>query len=213
MITVISSPRNQIVLQGVRWETYKALVQDMEGQPGKRLTYDSGRLEIMTPLPIHETYKKLIDRFIEVTTEEMNLEIRSLGSCTWSREDLAQGLEPDECYYVEHELAVRGKTEIDLNNDPPPDLAIEIDITSSSLNRLQIYAALGVSEVWRYDGKTLIFYRLVEEEYQSQERSEVLPLLSRGDILRFLEQHQNMGETSLIRSFREWVREQLAQNK
>lgn len=98
MIATLSTQKNSVILNNIRWETYQYLVQDSEEQPNKRLTYDRGILEIMTPLPEHEVYKKLIDRFVLVMVEEMNKEMRSLGSCTWSRQDLKQGLEPDECY-------------------------------------------------------------------------------------------------------------------
>jgi Uma2 family endonuclease len=201
---------NKIVLQGIQWPTYQALRKDLECQPNQRLTYDQGLLEIMTPLSEHESYKKLLDRIVEVTTEEMNIEIRSLGSCTWNREDLKQGLEPDECYYITSELAVRSKKNINLNEDPPPDLAIEIDITSSSINRLKIYAALGIKEIWRYDGADLFIYSLQNNEYQMVNKSLVLPILNRDDILYFLQQQLTIGETSLIRGFRQWIRKKLS---
>lgn len=209
MTATAIAPSSQVVLHGVAWSTYQALIHDLEAESGKRLTYHHGVLEIMVPLPPHESYKKLMGRFVEVATEETETEIRSLGSSTWSREDLAQGLEADECYYIQNEPAVRGRLEIDLSTDPPPDLAIEIDITSTSINRLQIYAALGVPEVWRYDGKTLTIYRLQGGVYKPQEGSSVLPILQRSDILCFLEMSQSMGETSLIKAFRQWVRERI----
>lgn len=209
MTAVLTAPHSQVVLRGVSWATYEALIHDLESEPGKRLTYDQGILEIMVPLPPHEGYKKLMGRLVEVATEEAGVEIRSLGSTTWRRENLHKGLEADECYYIQNEQAVRGKSNIDLMTDPPPDLAIEVDNTSSSMNRLDIYAALGVPEVWRYDGETLTIYRLVEGNYNPQEISDVLPLLKRSDILRFLQVSQTMGETSWIREFRQWVRRQI----
>lgn len=209
MTAVLTSPRNQVVLQGVSWATYQSLIRDLESAPGKRLTYDQGMLEIMVPLPPHESYKKLMGRMVEVTTEETETEIRSLGSTTWSREDLRQGLEPDQCYYIQNEQAVRGKAEIDLTVDPPPDLAIEVDNTSSSLNRMAIYAALGVPEVWRFDGTTLTLYGLVDGNYRPQDTSTVLPLLGHDDLLRFLQTSQTMGETSWVKSFRQWVQARL----
>jgi Uma2 family endonuclease len=198
-----------MILRGVSWSTYQGLIRDLESEPGKRLTYDRGTLEIMVPLPPHEDYKKRIGRMVETTTEELEIEVRSLGSTTWSREDLQKGLEPDQCYYIQNEQAVRGKDDIDLTQDPPPDLAIEVDNTSSSIDPMAIYAALGVPEVWRFDGESLTIYRLVGGEYASQEQSEVLPLLQRGDILRFLHSSQTMGETSWVREFRKWVRERV----
>lgn len=208
MTAVLVPPQRQVILQGVSWATYQSLSRDLEATPGKRLTYDQGALEIMVPLPPHESYKKLMGRMVEVTTEETETEIRSLGSTTWSREDLSKGLEPDQCYYIQHEQAVRGKDEIDLTVDPPPDLAIEVDNTSSSLDRMAIYAALGVPEVWRFDGISLTIYALINGGYQSQDTSTVLPLLQQEDMQRFLQTSQTMGETSWVKAFRQWIREQ-----
>ena len=206
-MTAVTVPSHCMVLHDVSWSTYQSLIQDLGDDPGKRLTYDQGNLEIMVPLPPHEDYKKRIGRLVETTTEELAIEIRSLGSTTWNRKDLRQGLEPDQCYYIQNEERVRGKADLDLTVDPPPDLAIEVDNTYSSLNRLAIYAALGVPEVWRFDGKTLTLYRLEEGQYVIQETSTALPLLSQADILRFLQASQTMGETSWVRAFRQWVRE------
>jgi Uma2 family endonuclease len=172
--TLIQSP-DRVILPHISWQTYQSLIKDFEQEPALRLTYDRGTLEIRMPLDPHETYKKLLGRLIEAATEELNMEVRSLGSRTWNREDLARGLEPDQCYYIQNEALVRKVEQIDLNQFPPPDLAIEIDITSSSINRLSIYAALGVPEVWRYDGQTLTLLSLQNGEYISQERS-LVPL-------------------------------------
>jgi Uma2 family endonuclease len=170
-----------------------------------RLTYDRGTLEIRMPLAPHETYKKILGRLIEAATEELNLEIRSLGSLTCSREDLAKGLEPDQCYYIQNEAMVRGVEQIDLAKFPPPDLAVEIDITSSSLDRFSIYAALKVSEIWRYDGQLLVIYGLVGSEYIIQDGSIALPLLKTADILRFMSLSTSIGENNLVKQFRQWL--------
>lgn len=197
-----------LLLQGIRWQTYQQLVNDLESEPGKRLTYDQDHLEIMTPLPIHEQYKSRLGRLVEVFTEEYDIEILSLGSTTWSRPDLLKGLEADECYYLQNEPAVRGKTHWDLTLDPPPDLAIEVDITSHSLNRLAIYAALGVPEVWQYNGKNLTIYYLLDEQYHPQTQSQVLPPLTQADILHFITLSRTLGETTWIKTFRQWIRQQ-----
>ncbi|MEH2295619.1 Uma2 family endonuclease [Nostoc sp.] len=212
MTTAIASPPNITILPAIQWDTYQNLVRDLESQPGMRLTYDDGILEIMMPLPPHERYKRLLGRFVEVTTEELGIEICSLGSTTWTREDLRKGLEPDECYYIQNELAVRGKDVIDLTIDPPPDLAIEVDSTSSSMNRMGIYAALGVPEVWRFDREILTICSLVNNDYQLREISLVLPMFDHIVLRSFLELSLTMGETSLIRHVRQWVREQLAKS-
>lgn len=195
----------RIVLQGVSWPTYQNLVQEMSQEQRSRLTYDQGQLEIMVPLPEHESYKRLLGRVIETITEELGLEIRSFGSCTWSRADLQRGIEADESYYIQQEKAVRGRTRLDLNTDPPPDLVLEIDITSSSLNRMQIYAILGVAEVWRFNGSQLQFYVWQQGDYTEVEVSQVLPLLKRDDVLAILQQAQSGGETTWIKSVRQWV--------
>ncbi|MGB5594038.1 MAG: Uma2 family endonuclease, partial [Crocosphaera sp.] len=141
MNKTLVKPETKTVLTGVRWETYQALVLDLAENSSKKLAYDQGILEIMTPLPEHEVNKRFLGRIVETTTEVLGLEISSFGSTTWSLEAVKRGIEPDECYYITNEILIRGKLEFDLNIDPPPDLAIEIDITSSSLDRLGIYAA------------------------------------------------------------------------
>ena len=145
--TTLTQAANRFLLKNISWQTYEALLKDLESQRGIRLTYDRGLLEIMTPLAPHERNSRLIGRLVEALTEELNIEICSLGSLTCKREDLARGLEPDECYYIQNKPVIRSLEQIDLNQYPPPDLAIEIDITSSSINRLALYASLGVPEV------------------------------------------------------------------
>jgi Uma2 family endonuclease len=203
--TLIQSP-DRVVLKNISWQTYQSLVIDFEREPGMRLTYDRGTLEIRMPLAPHETHKKILGRLIEAATEEFDLEIRSLGSLTCSREDLTKGLEPDQCYYIQHESMVRGIEQIDLEKLPPPDLAVEIDITSSSLNRFSIYADLKVPEIWRYDGKLLVIYELVGNEYIMRDHSIALPLLETIDILQFLSLSSSIGENNLVKQFRQWLK-------
>jgi Uma2 family endonuclease len=162
--TFTRTPLHGILLNNITWQTYESLRSNLAEQAGIRLTYDRGKLEIMTPLAPHEKYKKLLGSFVEALTEETDRDICSLGSLTCKKEDLARGLEPDRCYYIQNEQVVWDKDQIDLNQDPPPDLVIEIDITSSSIDRLELYASLGVPEVLRYDGTRLIVYQLQENE-------------------------------------------------
>ena len=173
-----------------------------------RLTYDQGNLEIRMPLDPHETYKKLLGRFVEAATEELGLEIRSLGSRSCNREDLAKGLESDQCYYIQNEALVRGIEQIDLSQFPPPDLAIEIDITSSSLDRFSIYADSRIPELWRYNGQLLTIHVLQGNQYDLSDRSIALPLLQAKAIMKILELHSTIGENSLVKQLRQWVRSQ-----
>jgi Uma2 family endonuclease len=204
--TLIQHP-DRVVLPYISWQTYQSLIHDFEQEPAIRLTYDQGVLEIRMPLDPHESYKKLLGRLIETATEELDIEIRSLGSHTCDRKDLAKGIEPDQCYYIQNEALVRGADQIDLNQFPPPDLALEIDITSSSINRMSIYAVLAIPEVWRYNGQDLSILRLQNGEYVSHDRSTAIPLLTAEAVLKFLALRNTIGETSLVKQFRQWVKE------
>lgn len=203
--TLIQSP-DRVILQHISWQTYQSLIRDLEQEPALRLTYDRGTLEIRMPLAPYESAKKLLGRLIEAATEELGLEIRSLGSRTCDRPDLAKGLEPDQCYYIQNEAQVRGVTQIDLTQFPPPDLAVEVDITSSSLDRLSIYADLKVPEVWRYDGQSLTIHTLQDGVYEVSDRSIALSPLTAENIEQFLELQSTTGENHLIKQFRQWLR-------
>ena len=203
---VKSTPAEQrIVLHNVSWETFEALLKDTGEDRGSRFAYDCGVLEIMTPLFEHENPKIQFDRLIFALAVDLKIKIRSAGSTTLKRKPITKGIEPDTCYYIQNEPLIRGKQELDLTTDPAPDLAIEIDITSSSVNKLKIYAALGVAELWRYDGEVLKFYQLVASEYIEIKSSIAFPLISVSDMNRFIQQSKTMDEIDLVQSFRAWV--------
>ena len=201
----LKTPANLVVLPNLRWETYQAIVKDFEQQPNTRLTYDCGQLEIRMPSDLHEFYKKLLGRIVETLTEALALEILSLGSMTCDRQDLAKGLEPDQCYYIQNEANVWDKENINLQTDPPPDLAIEIDITSSSLNRFSIYASLNVPEIWHYNGKIVTIYGLENNQYQPLDNSLAFPMLKVTELQHFLDLRRSIKENALIRQVREWA--------
>jgi Uma2 family endonuclease len=205
-----STPAEQrTVLHNVSWETFEALLRDTGENRGSRFAYDCGILEIITPLFEHESPKIQFDRLIFTLVEELDLEIKSAGSTTLKLPLAKRGIEPDNCYYIQNEFRVRGKEKLNLETDPPPDLAIEIDITSSSVNKFNIYSALGIAELWRYDGQDLKFYHLVEGQYIEHEFSLAFPIVSVNDISRFIQQSKSMGEIALLKSFRVWVRENM----
>ncbi|MGJ5632488.1 Uma2 family endonuclease [Nostoc sp. CALU 1950] len=197
------------VLHNISWETFEALLRDTGENRGSRFAYDCGVLEIMTPPFEHENSKSNFGNFIIALAEELGIEVRSAGSTTLKRKISKRGIEPDTCYYIQNELAIRGKQTLDLENDPPPDLAIEIDITSSSVNKLGIYSALGVTELWRYDGQDLKFYQLIEGQYVECKFSIAFPIVSVSEISRFIEQSKTSGEIALLKSFRGWVGEKI----
>ncbi|MEH1900773.1 MAG: Uma2 family endonuclease [Nostoc sp.] len=194
------------VLHNVSWETFEALLRDTSEDRGSRFAYDCGVLEIMTPLFEHENPKIQFDRLIFALAVELKIKIRSAGSTTLKRQPITKGIEPNTCYYIQNEPAIRGKEELDLRIDSAPDLAVEIDITSSSVNKFNIYAALGVGELWRYNGEVLKFYQLVESQYIEIKVSIAFPLIYVNDMNRFIHQSKTMDEIDLVQSFSAWVR-------
>ncbi len=195
-----------IVLEGVSWETYQRLVYDLAEQH-IRLTFDNGNLEIMPPLPLHERWKSRIGRLIDAISEERGIEFDGLGSTTFGREDLAKGIEPDECYYIAHEKDIRDKEVIDLTVDPPPDLAIEIDTTNPSIPRQPIYAALAIPELWRFDGKQLVVLKLNRrKKYVPVSNSESFPFLKMDKFGEFVLRMSRERQIDVLKDFRTWLR-------
>ena len=206
------APPEQIVhLSGISWQTYETLLAEI-GDRQIRLTYNRGNLEIMVPSPEHERFKEVLGRFVETLAEELDVRIEPLGSTTFKRPELG-GVEPDKCFYIQNLSAVKGKKRIDLNQDPPPDLVVEIDITSRSENSLQVYADLGVPEVWIYNGSQLRINILENGKYVECEISLAFPSLPILEIVRFLEQAETMDYLELVKAFRNWVKTQIQQNQ
>ncbi|NJL79405.1 MAG: Uma2 family endonuclease [Richelia sp. RM2_1_2] len=209
MVVTNTLAEQRTVLHNISWETFETLLKETGEDRASQFAYDGSILEIMTPLFEHENPKCNFHNLIIALAEEMNIEIKSAGSTTLKRKIVRKGIEPDNCYYIQNELAVRGRETLDLTSSPAPDLAIEIDITSSSVDKLDIYSALGVNELWRYDGNNLKFYHLLEHEYVECEFSIAFPLLSVKDISKFIEQSKTMGEIALLKLFRNYVKEKM----
>jgi Uma2 family endonuclease len=205
--TTRAASEQRVVLRNINWQTFLTMLTDMGEDRASRMTYDQGTLEIMTPLMPHEYWNCLLKLLIFVLGEELNLEIFPTGSTTLKREDLRRGAEPDSSYYIRNEALVRNKSVIDLNSDPAPDLVVEIDLTSSSLNRFEIYASLGVGELWRYDQGVLYIYQLQQGQYIECNNSPTFAQLPLVEIPRFLEESQKIGVMGMTRIFREWVKE------
>jgi Uma2 family endonuclease len=200
-----------LVLHGIDWPTYSRLLRVFAERPAVRLAYDRGDLEIMCPLHEHESDADLLGRFVVVLTEELNLPLKAGRSTTFRRRRRQRGIEPDNSWWIASEPRVRGLRRIDLRRDPPPDLAIEVDVTSSSLDRMGIYAAIAVPEVWRWDEPVLTFNVLgPNRRYTEATHSLAFPFLSPADLLPFLALRgpQN-DENEIVRRFRVWVRSRL----
>ena len=207
MVSTPLKTERPVKLSGITWEMYQAIKADPDNR-NLRLTYYRGMLEIMAPSPEHEYYKKVIGRFVETMAEEFVVSLYPLGSTTLDRQDLVSGSEPDECFYltVSKIQQVKGKKRIDLETDPAPDLVVEVDITSRSRYREQVYASLNVLEVWQYDGKVLTLLELVGDRYVPIESSLAFPKVKSKDIEQFLRTSMTKDYLTLIGEFREWLK-------
>ncbi len=199
----------RVILPGVSWATYERLLADFQDSHTAHFTYDRGVLEIMVLSAKHENLNRTLSLLVEVIAEELEIDIARFGSTTFKRADLDKGFEPDSCYYIKNEEHVRGKEKIDLSVDPPPDLVIEIDITNPSLDKLPIYARVGVPEVWRYDARNLTIFQLEDEHYQTVENSLAFPVLTTEVTTGFLAVSTELKSTTWLRRVRKWAREQV----
>ena len=205
--TLFTPPLEIIHLSGISWQTYETLRSELR-ERRLRLTYNRGTLEIMAPSPEHELSKEVLGRFIETLAEETNLSIHPLGSTTFQKPELS-GAEPDKCFYIRNIALVRGKKRLNLMVGPGPDLVIEIDITSSSPNRLQVYADVGVAEVWIYNGDSLKVRQLQNGIYATTQTSQFFASVPIPEIAGFLQQSETMDYLELVKTFRRWVRSQI----
>jgi Uma2 family endonuclease len=209
MATAILDDRQQrLDLTLMPWHAYKMVLQALEGRH-LRITYDSGRLEIMTLSHQHEFFAELLGHLVVLLATELRQLIHVGGSTTFTHESLEKGLEPDKCYWFQHAAAMRGKMTFDVDSDPPPDLAIEIDISRSSMDRMKIYAALKVPEIWRYDGENLTAYHLSGRKYKPKDRSAAFPGLVMNQLASFLRQGKDQDVGEIMRQFSQWVRQEL----
>ena len=204
----------RVVLQGISWQEFETILSELGNQRGSRLAYDHGLLEIMMPLPEHEDDKEIIGDLIKALLEELDIEFRSLGSVTL-RKPTTYGLEPNQCFYIQNEIAIlqneiaiRGKKRIDLMIDPLPDLAIEVDITSRT--HLDLYAALQVPELWRFDQGILQVNVLRFGNYQEVDESPTFPGLNLKQVIpHYLQESKVLGRNKAIQAFRRWVQGQI----
>jgi Uma2 family endonuclease len=207
-----SSPQSEreqrVILHGVSWATYESLLADFQDSHAAHFTYDRGVLEIMVLSLQHEKTNRRLHSLFEAIATEADIDFENAGSTTFKREDLARGFEPDTCFYVQNVEHIRRKEEIDLTEDPPPDLIIEADVTSTSLNKLPIYAAIGVREVWRYESQNIVIFRLEGSEYRQLEESVILPGVTGSQLSSFVKESRELTRPAWERRVREWARQQ-----
>lgn len=207
MVATAPLAETRTLLKNISWQTFKTMLAEMGDERQSRLAYEHQTLEIMTPLMPHENSNRMIEGFIVVLLEEFDREFRRSGSLTLTRDDLEFGGEPDSSYYIDNELLVRDKENINLEIDPPPDLVLEVEYSRPAIDKLRLYAALGIPEFWRYNGSVLRIYTLIDGKYIEVQTSPTFSLVSVKEIPRFIQEAKKNGENKTTRAFRAWVRQ------
>jgi Uma2 family endonuclease len=202
-------PGGTLVMTGVSWEAYEALLAQLGEGYAARVNYDRGKLEIMSPSAKHEKYKDLTLGFADVIADVMDYDLESFGSTTFKSEKLAKGSEPDTCFYVENAASVTGKRTIDLAAGPPPDIAVEVDISHNSFGKFPFYSDIGVPEIWRCDEEGVEIYHLIERRYVEAQASRSFRFITRETLSEYLNQSKTRSRAAVLRSFRAWLRSTL----
>ncbi|MEH1793584.1 Uma2 family endonuclease [Nostoc sp.] len=201
-------PGQRVLLRDVTWQELETILEDLGEHRAARIAYDTGILEIMSPLPEHEDDKEIISDLVKSLLEELDIEFRCLGSTTFKNQAMAQGIEPDQCFYIKNESKIRGKKRLDLEVDPPPDLALEIDITSRT--HPNIYEALKVPELWRFSKGKLQINVLQDGHYVESQQSLNFPRFNLVEAIpQYLKQSTIAGRNSTLKAFRLWVQTQI----
>ncbi|QKQ73218.1 Uma2 family endonuclease [Nostoc sp. TCL240-02] len=199
---------HQLLIKDISWSVYKRILAELGDNRSSRIGYSQGMLEIMAPLPEHEVAKVIIGDLIKVLLEELDLEFWSLGSTTFDKQSMDAGVEPDDCFYIQNEARIRGKDRINLETDPPPDLAMEIDITSRT--RFNNYQALRVPELWRWNGSKLEINVLLDGKYVESNTSYIFPNLPIQQVIpEYLILSKTNGRNATMKAFRVWARQQI----
>jgi Uma2 family endonuclease len=177
-----------------------------------RATFADGELELMTLSEEHEDLRTTLGLFVVMLGAELDMQVKAGGSMTFRRADLERGLEPDECYWIASLPLLQGRR-VDLAKGPPPDLVIEVEISRSSLDRMDIYARLGVPEVWRHDGEVLHFEALNKKgSYEARGKSRSFPALRVTDANAALAGAVGISHSQQLRYFRDWIQGQVSKN-
>lgn len=200
-----------VVLHNVSWDTYERLLADDEERIVPRIAYDRGVMELVTPSMPHEEDAGVIARVVEIVTAVLDIPIRSVGGTTFRRGDLERGFEPDASFYIQNEWRIRGKREVDLAVDPPPDVVLEMEMSRSALNKLPLFASMGIPEVWRCDGERVAIWIHESESYGEALRSLAIPVLTRDVLTRFLTLSRTELSPAWFRAVSEWAHGQAKQ--
>lgn len=203
---LVVSPGQCVQLQDINWNEFEAILEELGEKRASRIAYSDGVLEIRMPLPKHEKAKVLIGDMVKILLEELDVDNECFGSSTFKRQDMARGIEPDDCFYIENSARMIGKNRVDLMVDPPPDLAIEVDVTSKT--GLDAYQALGVPELWRFEEGRLRISVLENGEYRDSSVSLHFPDWAIADLIsEFVDIAQTEGRSQTLKAFRQKIRE------
>ncbi|NEP60589.1 MAG: Uma2 family endonuclease [Symploca sp. SIO2G7] len=198
-------PGQRLFVRDVDWSEFEAILSELGESRSSRIAYSHGTLEIRMPTPEHEVDKELIGDLVKILLDELEIDCECFGSTTFKQENMGSGIEPDQCFYIQNHARMRGKRRVDLKVDPPPDLALEVDVTSKT--QLDAYATLGVPELWRYEKNKLNIYILQEGSYQPVTISPTFPLLPILDfVAEVLSQSITIGRSPALRAFRKQIR-------
>ena len=212
--SIASPPRlvadERVVLPCVSWETYERLLADDEERRVPRMTYDQGVLELVTPSMPHDENAGTIARIVDIVAANLGIPIRSVGSTTFRRKDLARGFEPDASFYIQNEERIRGQREVDLTVDPPPDLILEMEMSRAARDKLPLFASISIPEVWRCDGQRLTILILDQDRYRESASSVALPVLMSEVLARFLTESRTMLSPDWFQAVSDWARSQRA---
>ena len=201
-------PDGVIIQHGVGWNDYEEVLDAVGEAHGLRISYDEGTLQVMTLSSRHERYTWLIGQLVGVLSTRRRIRVLYYGSSTMKKQRKQKGVEPDACFYVQNAQLVGTKDEIDFSTNPPPDIAVEVDLHRDSISKFSIYAGLGVPEIWRYDGNSLTIYHLREGQYQPSEASQALPLITGTVLTEFLARTSNEDQYDILIAFEDWLKTQ-----
>jgi Uma2 family endonuclease len=199
-------PGSRLVLYDIGWEEYDNLLAQVGDNPHFTISYENGRMEIMSPSAKHEKYKNLVHDFVLILSDELNLEVLSYGSTTLKLKSAGKGAEGDDCFYIQHAVDLGDKDDIDLTRDPPPDLVVEIDLTHESTGKLGIYSVLGVPEIWRFDGNNCQILHLYGQQYSEAQSSLAFPFLEGQHMSEFVASSARSGPRQARRELRDWLK-------
>lgn len=195
----------KLILQRVGWDVYERVLLQYRDSNEVHFAYDDGFLEVEVPLFKHETANSILQNLVTIICNEKGINFVNAGSTTFREKAKAKGCEPDTAFYIQNEHRIRGVQELDLRHDPPPDLVIEVDITSPSLNKMPIYSALNVTEVWLYKGDRVVFYTLIDGNYAEAYNSIAFPFIDSKTVNNFLKSGLAMSSSEWFTEVRAWL--------